>query len=127
MSKKKTICIVKNSSFEIRVFEGTEKNVPKQLEGKEYLFDCQVIPLQSKVTLNDENFKLMKKALLKILENVKNEITFKKRLTYFGELNVSFKNLKKKWIRSSVFNIQNKHYKNIVYSTLNKLGKTHKI
>ena len=69
----------------------------------------------------------MKKALLKILENVKNEITFKKRLTYFGELNVSFKNLKKKWIRSSVFNIQNKHYKNIVYSTLNKLGKTHKI
>ena len=124
MTNKKTICIVKNKNFEIRVSECVEKKLPKQLEGKEYLFDCQIIPLKNKVTLNDENFKLMKKALLKILDKIKLSLLFKKNLTYFGELNVSFKNLKKKWIRSAVFNIQEKHYKNIVYSTLNKLGMT---
>ena len=124
MSNKKTICIVKNKSFEIRVSECVEKKLPKQLDGKEYLFDCQIIPLKNKVILNDENFKLMKKALLNILDKIKQSLEFKKNLTYFGELNVSFKNLKKKWIRSAVFNIQEKHYKNIVYSTLNKLGMT---
>ncbi len=124
MSNKKTICIVKNKSFEIRVSECVERKLPKQLDGKEYLFDCQIIPLKNKVILNDENFKLMKKALLNILDKIKQSLEFKKNLTYFGELNVSFKNLKKKWIRSAVFNIQEKHYKNIVYSTLNKLGMT---
>ena len=124
MSNKKTICIVKNKSFEIRVSESVENKSPKQLDGKEYLFDCQIIPLKNKVILNDENFKLMKKALLNILDKIKQSLEFKKNLTYYGELNVSFKNLKKKWIRSAVFNIQEKHYKNIVYSTLNKLGMT---
>ena len=98
--------------------------MPKNLDGREYFYECIINPLKKgKIYLNDDNFLLMKKGLMKLVKNIREKLPNDNNVDYFGELSVSFKNLNKNWIRSSAFNIKSKYAYNIVYSTLNKIGK----
>ena len=116
--------LTENKNFRIVLTRSESAPLPKKLSGEEHVFNCFIEPTNhEKIPFNDENILLLKKALLKLLRLIRQKINFDKKLTYFGELAVSFKNLKKKWIRSSIFNINSAYSKNIVYSTLNKIGK----
>ena len=116
--------ITKNEKFEIVLIGCKEKELPKNVDGREYFYECIINPLKKgKIYLNDDNFLLMKKGLMKLVKNIREKLPNDNNVDYFGELSVSFKNLNKNWIRSSAFNIKSKYAYNIVYSTLNKIGK----
>ena len=116
--------IIRNKYFEIIVNEAKKKSLPKNISGDQYFYNCTINRIGKKrLVLNEENVDLIKKAMLKLIKQVKSQIKQKNKLTYLGEISISFKNLKKKWIRSPVFNINSAYYKNIVYSAINQIGK----
>ena len=116
--------IVKNKNFEIILHDSYKKPLPKNINGEQYFYHCTINPNEKdKLLLNGENVDLIKTALLKLLKKVRKQIHYKSKLQYYGEIAISFKNLKKKWIKSSVFKINSSYAKNIVYSTVNQIGR----
>jgi len=115
--------IITNKNFRLILNRTKTKILPKKIDAKEFIFYCSIEPINAdKILLDDENLSFLRKALLKLLNVIKKEFKDDKNTTYYGDLGVSFQNLKKKWIRSDVKSINSALAKNIVYNTMNKIG-----